>query len=57
MGQRKIADPEAEAIDLTAWEKRLWEEGLQYVAGIDEVGRAACSAMWSRRLSYCPRAS
>ncbi|MFD3268852.1 ribonuclease HII [Paenibacillus dendritiformis] len=39
MGQRKTVDAEAEAIDLTAWEKRLWEEGLQYVAGIDEVGR------------------
>lgn len=43
MGKRKAdtsasAVPE-EAVDLLAYEKPLWEQGIQAIAGVDEVGR------------------
>ncbi|MBN3526173.1 ribonuclease HII [Paenibacillus apiarius] len=39
MGKKKVDNKSAESVDLTAWERRYWGEGICHIAGIDEVGR------------------
>ena len=38
---------EKEIIDLYKYENELYEKGINYIAGVDEVGRGPDNAHWN----------